>query len=422
MLYDLLIIGGGVSGFAAAITAARRGKTVCILEQGRKPLRKLAASGNGRGNLFHLQPKENRYHGDAAFAMQVLGSHAAEEAAAFWQGIGVSLTTEQEVLVYPSSLWAQSAVDALLYTTQSLQVTMLVNANVQNAVRTEHGFLVSGMQGVTLPAEKRNKKGELLLTWQPAQWQGRQLLICGGGRASLQEDAPDAYALVRGFGHRQTPLTPALCALCTRKKPAAPLVGVRVRCACSLLAADGQCKRTSCGEALFAKDGVSGIAVMDLARHATQGDWLSLDLRQAACADADADLSAWLQARCTLRKDALCGDLLTGALHPAIGAALLERCELNRDLPVSQLTPSQIQRLAHTMQDFRYELESPRPLQQAQVTAGGIETDGFHPQSLQSRLQPGLYCAGEMLNVDGDCGGFNLLFAAISGMRVGNSV
>ena len=422
MVYDLLIVGGGVSGFSAAITAARHGKTVCILEQGRKPLRKLAASGNGRGNLLNLHPNEARYHGDSAFAMQVLGNDAPQEAIQFWQSIGVSLTVEQQELLYPASLWAQSAVDALVLAANLLDVNIISNACAQKAEYQNQHFVVSGTLGIPVFPEKPNKNKEPQVKTEPAHWRAHRLLVCGGGRAALREGSPDTYALMQTFGHTLTPLLPALCALRTKEKPSEHLQGVRVRCTCSLLNQDGKCKRQSAGEALFAKDGISGIAVMDLARYVSEADILSLDLREAVCGNAGINLFDWLKNRRALLQNRKCGDFLTGAVHPALFTEVLKRCRLRDEEQVFNLSDDLLWRIADVLIHFNYELKGPRSFEQAQVTAGGIVASDFDPITLQSHLQPGLYAAGEMLNVDGDCGGFNLLFALMSGIRVGESM
>lgn len=427
MRYDLLIVGGGMAGFAAAITAAERGLTVCVAEAARKPLRKLSRSGNGRGNLFNRSVSAECYHGDPAFAAAVLGTDAPKRAADFWLRAGVSLCEEADGLMYPSSFLASCAADALLTRAEALSVTVRCGLRVTGIARAAAGFHVNAVQtrfaedgvrknGKAKPGEAISAENVIL--------EAKNVLLCGGGPASAQAGDATAYALAESLGHHTAELRPALCGLCTETVPARLLQGVRVKAALRLMRGDNA-MRESAGEVLFTADGVSGIAVMQLSCEARRGDLLVMDLTRAVCGDGTADAEVWLRERAARMTALPAEKLLTGAAHPALAAELLLRADVTGNRlrePVRQLSADTLRRLANAITSYEWPVAGTRGMDQAQVTAGGLCTDEFDPATLESRLCPGLYAAGEMLDVNGDCGGYNLLFAAIGGIKVGEAI
>ena len=200
-----------------------------------------------------------------------------------------------------------------------------------------------------------------------------------------------------------------------------------------LLDGRGACLAHSCGEALFAPDGVSGIAAMQLARWWQPGCSLRMDLREAVLGpraadheEALAETARLLRVRAQHREGCRLIELLTGAAPPALNEALLRAAGLERHAAspladLAALLPNAFAALAQAIVDFRVPITGTRGFDAAQVTAGGVMTDGFDPRTLQSRLCPGLHAAGEVLDVDGACGGFNLMFATASGLLAGGA-
>ena len=373
-----LIIGGGAAGMAAAVAAARAGQAVTVLERGRRPLKKLGVTGNGRGNLLNAGAPD--YPGGASFAAQVLAAMPYDRLAAFWEDLGVPLRLEEEGRVYPASFLASAAVDALLLAARRLGVEIIVNARVA---------------------------------------------VLDGS----------AYGLLTAFGHELTPIRPALCALLAPPEPLRALAGLRARASLRLVDGRGACLAHSCGEALFAPDGVSGIAAMQLARWWQPGCSLHMDLREAVLGpraaqatgpEALAETARLLRVRAQNREGCRLIELLTGAAPPALNEALLRAAGLERHAAspladLAALLPNVFAALAQAIVDFRVPITGTRGFDAAQVTAGGVMTDGFDPRTLQSRLCPGLHAAGEVLDVDGACGGFNLMFATASGLLAGGA-
>jgi len=404
----VVIIGGGAAGMAAAIAAAKRGRRVTVLERGRKALKKLGVTGNGRGNL--LNRGKAQYFGDADFAKAALRNMPYERIAAFLEEAGIPLVHEAEGRMYPSSYLAASAVDALKWQADALGVEIVVNTRAVRIEKNAKGFCVHAARTVFAPditlKSGRVKPGEAIGEEACSFACDRVIVAAGGAAAPVHGTDGTAYGLLTEHGHTLTPLRPALSALTTNQKTVEGLNGQRVKAKLTLHSPDGALLHTSEGEALFAEDGVSGIAAMQLARFAYDGCVLHMDLRLAVTGDENADVSAWLKRRMQTRDQRT---LLTGAASPALANALWRRAGQNVD------------KLAEVIADFPVPLTGVRGFDSAQVTAGGVKTADFDPATMGSRLVPGLYAAGEVLDVDGACGGFNLMFAFACGLLAGGA-
>ncbi len=416
-----IIIGAGASGIVAGIVAAEQGQSVIIMDKNRKALKKLGVTGNGRGNV--LNAGKARFYGDADFANRVLSHMPMEKVKAFLERMGIVLWTDEEGRVYPSAQQASVVVDALLYRAKRLGVRIVLSTKVEE-MRCEKGqFHLTCTQSFYekdhAKASGKTKLGALVETKQQSYFADRVIVAVGGKAAKAHGTDGTSYALMTSFGHTCTALKPALSALITDMKPLKGLEGLRVRGTFTLQNKDGETLHQSIGEALFAKDGISGIAPMQLSRFYEEGCTLHMNLSKMLTGQDDS--TAWLTERMASDPDLPLSQCMMGCCALPLYEAIARQAKVSLDnRPVSACEKSQRESLGRVIGNFVVSVTGVRDFDQAQVTAGGIDPLHLSPATMQSNQQSGLYAVGEVLNVDGDCGGFNLLFAFASGMLAGS--
>ena len=400
----IAIIGGGASGMAAALWAAKNGNEVLLLERQARVGRKLLATGNGRCNLSNTKLDFSNYHGeDPDFAKFALDSYPVEDTLAWFDSLGLYTITEDSGRVYPYSDQANSVVDVLRFALQRANVEVLTDFEVTKARKTADGFLVeSREQQITCD---------------------KLIIACGGLAGTKLGGTMSGYQLLRSFGHHATKLRPALVQIKSDWQGCASLKGVRANCHAAIYHNDTLYSQ-SIGELHFTQYGLSGPVIFEISRDVCQGsgDWVcKLDFIPDISADKLENIL-----RCRRNKDLLVEDFLTGILHNRLGRILTQAAQLRSNLPSSELTDRDIQELCRVMKGFEVSLTETLGMDSAQVTAGGILTAEFNPETMESRLVSGLYACGEVLDIDGDCGGFNLQWAwssgAVAGVNAGGNV
>ena len=392
------IIGGGASGMAAALAAAENPHAqVTILERQARVGRKLLATGNGRCNLTNLHAADRGYHGsDPDFSGPALRAFDPEATLAWFRGLGLYTVAEASGKVYPYSDQANSVVDVLRLGLEKENIRLLTGYEVQKLQKTGDVFLVTN--------------GEIPLEFD------RLIVACGGLAGSKLGGTMAGYKLLGKLGHRCTRLRPALVQLKTDWSGVGALKGVRANCHVRILR-DGALFARSTGEIQFTEYGVSGPVIFEISRDvcAEKGDW-------RCCLDflpelSEGELFSELQRR--RQRSLPLEELLTGILHNRLGRVLTKAAGIKGSQLVSQLTDPELREVCRAAKSFEITLSEPMGMDSAQVTAGGVITDQFDPNTLQSRLVPGLYACGEVLDVDGDCGGYNLQWAWSSGRCAG---
>lgn len=391
----VMIIGGGASGMMAALTASEnRENHVLLLERQARVGRKLLATGNGRCNLSNLNISLAHYHGQTPeFCRYALKEFGVERTLAFFHSLGLLTTAEESGRIYPRSDSANSVVDVL-------RLTLEQRANVE---------IVTGCE----VSELRRKKGEFFALSGENRYSADRVIVCAGGAAGGKLGGTDlGYRLLASFGHSKTKICPALVQLRTDTAYVRSLKGVR----CVARARYGGQERT--GEVQFTDYGVSGPLIFELSREAAcrGGGELLLDLLPET---TEEELCMMLRSRCENLPGLKCEDLLTGMLHNRLGRTLLRFCGCSLDTLCGALSAPQLARIAHGIKHFALPVLGAMGLEGAQVTAGGVRTEEFFNTTLESRLCPGLYAAGEVLDIDGDCGGYNLQWAWSSGHLAG---
>lgn len=392
------IIGGGASGMAAAITAAQcAGAQVLLLERQARVGRKLQATGNGRCNLTNLHTLEGGYHGlEPDFVRNALQEYPPEETLRWFLKLGLLTVAEESGRVYPYSDQANSVVDILRFALEKPNIQVCTGTEVQRVKKDASGFRLEAA-GQTLSCD-------------------RLIVACGGLAGSKLGGTMSGYQILRSLGHHCTKLRPSLVQIKTDWPGIAALKGVRANCHAAIYRDGAQFCQGS-GEIQFTDQGISGPVIFEISRDVCRekGDWVcTLDLLPQLSRE---ELEKMLISRrgTTLPN----GELLTGILHNRLGRVVTQSCGLSLNGAAADLTEEEIRRVADAAKCFSLSLREPLGMDSAQVTAGGILTGEFDPQTLESRLVPGLYACGEVLDVDGDCGGYNLQWAWSSGRVAG---
>ena len=390
------IIGGGASGLVAAITAAERGNEVTLYERQARVGRKLMSTGNGRCNLTNMGCSIEHYHGaDAAFIRPALDAFGAEEAMEFFSDLGLITVAEPSGRVYPFSDQAGSVLDVLRFRCDALGVVTRTGTEVRRIKKRADGFEV----------ETEEEKALF----------DRVIIACGGAAGAKVGGASLGYELLRGFGHRITELRPALVQIKTDAKYIKSLKGVRAQAGVELRK-DGKTIVTGAGEVQFTEYGLSGPAIFDISRWASEGCEIRLDLAPDM---GKKELIDYLRQRAAELPELTAEDILTGFLHNRLGSTAVRYAGISLNTKLSSIGFSDILKIADAVKGFAAEVYGTLGFDSAQVTCGGADTKEFKPETLESRIVPGLYACGEVLDVDGDCGGYNLAWAWASGRRAG---
>jgi len=394
------IIGAGASGMAAALAAAENPDVqVVLMERQARVGRKLSATGNGRCNLTNLHADHSCYHGEEPhFAATAMLQYDVEDTLKWFSSLGLYTVTEESGRVYPYSDQANSVVDVLRFALEKPNIQLLTGFEVKKVKKTEEGFRVESTDEVIFC--------------------DKLIIACGGLAGTKLGGSMAGYKLLRSLGHKCTKLRPALVQLKSDWKGCVSLKGVRANCHAAIFH-DGILHSESTGELQFTEFGLSGPVMFEGSRDACQGggSWVcKLDFLP----DKE---EAWLLQELLRRRETTwkAEDLLTGILHNRLGRVLSQAVGISGYVPIAQLDEEDIAAVVRAVKAFEVVLTEPMGMEAAQVTAGGMFTSEFDPRTMESRLVPGLYACGEVLDIDGDCGGYNLQWAWSSGRLAGGN-
>ena len=393
----VIVVGGGASGMTAALAAAEQGAVVTLLERQARLGRKLAATGNGRCNLTNVRTSPAHYHGEnASFCTAALEFETVAGSLNRFREMGLLTVQEEDGKVYPMSDHAGSVVDVLRFSL------------------AESG--VSVRCGCCVESIRIDGKAYRLFCGEESYTADHVVIACGGAAGGRLGGVYDGYRLLEGLGHHCTLLKPALVQLRTDGKAVRGLKGVRTQARVRVIR-DGAVVAEELGEVQFTEYGLSGPAVFAIAREAVKGEGSSVSL------DLFPDLSqeelfAHLQHRIHTRPQLTMDDLFTGTVQNRLGRVLVSAAGFSGSLPLRQ-AESGLRAITRLAKAFSFQIIGDLGFDQAQVTSGGICTEEFDKNTMESLICPGLYACGEVLDIDGDCGGFNLQWAWSSGRMAG---
>lgn len=401
--YDAAVVGGCAAGMAAAINAKRLNPklNIVIIEKLPRLGKKILATGNGRCNLTNIGAVASDYK-NSDFVAEVFEKYPPEMVVGFFESMGLLTYTDSEGRVYPRSNMAASVLDVLRCEVDGLGIEVICDTPVTQIKKQNGGFEING------------------------EFFCKKLIIATGGKASPSQGSDGSgYALAKQLGHTVTRLYPSLVPLTVREN-IKPLKGIRARNVELTLKTDRVLKKTR-GELLFTDNGISGIAAMELASVAEE----TLDYVKCKTftnVDFVPDMSMTELVDYLLKVKDIKGyctmDMLfSGILPKTIGIEICKADSLyKQDKRILQLNRRELVSLAQKVKNFELEIIGTKGFANAQVTSGGICVEEINPETMESSVCKGLFFAGEIVDVDAPCGGYNLQWAFSSGLVAGENI
>lgn len=406
-LKRVIVIGGGASGLMAAIMAAREGAKVILAEKNRQAGKKLLVTGNGRCNFTNRRQELSCYRSEhPELIPKVLEAFSMEDTVAFFEELGI-LVKDRSGYLYPNSGQASSIADVLRLEIQRLSRQHLI----KEAYNTE-----------VLAVEKQD--GVFKVRTEGWTYEGEAVILaCGSEAAPRTGSTGDGYCFARELGHQIIPPLPALTGVYARENDRGTLAGVRMDAKVTLLIDKEVCIVEE-GEVQFASYGLSGIPVFQVSRYVSRA------LKEDSTCEIDLDLcpSYTVQKLEELLKNKKRSeyagtrtgtDILLGMFPEKLSQILLARAGISLKKKRWEWTSADCRRLAEQIKGLRFHIFGCRGYEQAQVCTGGVPLTELKGISMESAIVPGLYFSGELLDVDGACGGYNLQWAWSSGFLAG---
>ncbi|WP_288571268.1 NAD(P)/FAD-dependent oxidoreductase [uncultured Mitsuokella sp.] len=404
---QILVIGAGPAGMMAAIRAAENGAAVTLLEKMKRPGRKMMITGKGRCNITNAAdvPEIIRnIHGNGAFLNSSMRAFDNQDVMEFFRQQGVPVKVERGNRVFPVSDKAQDVVDAMVHRLHELDVRIELEMPVADILLQE-----GRVAGV------RTKSG--------AHYKADAVILAVGGASYPGTGSTgDGYEMAKKLGHTVVPLRPSLVPLETEEEWVKDVQGLSLRNVRATLLAGGEKVQEMFGEMMFTHFGVTGPIILSMSRRAAkclaEGKFVEVELNlKPALTPEKLDARIQRDFEQHIRKS-LKNGLLDLLPHKLI-EPVLDCAYLDPEKPVHQVTAEERHRLAETLQHLTLTIAKTRPLAEAIVTAGGVSVREINPKTMESKLVPGLYFAGEVVDVDAYTGGYNLQAAFSMGNAAG---
>lgn len=403
MKYDLIVIGAGPGGLMAAIACAEAGLNVLVLEKNDQPGKKLLATGGGQCNLTHDMPLDafsEKYYEKSRYVRKVLYHLPPEALRSYFESLGVALEVTPQGKVFPKSKKASEVLEALLKKLKANHGVLIGKAAVERIQRSKDGFSIEAATGA---------------------YEARAVLIATGGKSypSLGTSG-DGYALAQSLGHTIAPLRPALAPVKITEDALADLAGISIPEASVSLWRKNKKVKEYAGDLLFTHEGLSGPVILNNSRDIMARDVLKLNLARFNDEESFAKgMAAHLNAygKYTVRKSLDYYDVPRRVMDK-----VLELSGIPLELKSAEITRVQRNALVKTLLGLAVTVKEVGGFDEAMATAGGVLTTEVNPGTMESRQTAGLYFAGEVMDVDGITGGFNLQFAFSSGYTAAQGI
>lgn len=403
-MYDVIVVGGGASGMTAAIFAAKRQLSVLIIDHKERLGKKILATGNGKCNYTNLYQEQDCYRGQhPEFAMEVLRQFDQNQTIAFFRSLGIEPKIKQGY-VYPYSLQAQAVTQVLMMELKRLRVKISLSNHISSVEKKDSIFLVSTKNYT---------------------YEGKSVVLATGGCASQVHGSDGSgYKLAKMFGHRVIEPFPALVQLKTKQAAQKDMSGVRLEASAQLYCNQKLLAKQN-GEFLFTDYGISGIPILQMSRFASdklkQFEQVELVLDYFPDMTTE-ELMQMLQTRANYNKTKTLEEFFTGILPAKAIPNLIQRLNESSKTTLDQIDDRMFAQMVSELKNDVMTITGTTGFEQAQVSAGGVDTSQVNPKTMESLIVNDLYMTGELLDIDGTCGGYNLQFAWSSGATAGNAI
>ncbi len=402
----VIVVGGGAAGMMAAVSARRMGAQVTILERNPRVGKKILATGNGRCNFTNINTDITYYHGNnPKFAYSALSNFTIDDTIGFFEKLGIAHKVEDFGKVFPMSDQASSILDVFLYELYDLGVNIVCDAYVKDITSNNDKFVIELDNGTV--------------------YRGDRVILATGGKAMPSSGSDgNGYDLASRLGHNILDVFPALVQLMLEGSFFKRIEGVKFVGTAEVIHNNKSIVKDR-GDILFANYGVSGPPILQISRKAAE---LLNDGKEAHLKITIVDTMSKEELRKLINKRFQIGAKkpldfsLVGLINKRLIPVVLAEAGIN-DVrrPVAHLSAKEQERIVDILTDWRFRIRRTKSWSSAQVTAGGVDTKGIDQNTMESKSVKGLFFAGEMVDIDGDCGGFNLQWAWSSGFIAGQS-
>ena len=400
---NVLIIGGGASGLMAAITAARGGAKVTVLEHQNQIGKKILVTGNGRCNFTNIDQNPAHYHSESPRTMEVcLKQFTAQDTIAFFRELGI-FSKNRNGYLYPHSDAASAVQEVLRMECEHLKVKLACQTKIKEI----------------------EKKGNKFFVHTPGwTYEGDRLILAAGSKAMSSTGSDGSgYELAKSMGHKVIDPYPALVQLLSKEKCLNTLAGLRTDAKVTLFV-DENLIASNRGEVQFNANNISGIPVFQISGEAAKA--LAAEKKCHAVLDFLPDFTAKLLISFMDKRISTGGykssvNFLTGLFPKKLSEVLCDCAGLSRKIPAEQWKEDDIINLCKQIKNFKIQIDGTNGFDHAQCCGGGVSLEEIDPLTMESIKVPGLHFCGELLDVYGDCGGYNLQWAWTSGYLAGKA-
>lgn len=394
------VIGGGAAGIFSALVASEKHE-VTIFERNDRIGKKLLATGNGRCNLTNVSVERKNFHGDGDFAYKIYKKFDNETAVKYFEDLGILTTTKESGKIYPRSLTAASVLNVFLEELENRNIELKTDKYINKIEKIKNRFKIH--------------------TKEESYTFDRVIMATGGMSMASSGSDGNGYKLLKDLGHTVLETHPALVQLKLKSNFLKHLSGTKVEGVCYLLK-DGKVIKERSGDILFTDYGISGPPILDLSRYVLDGNYrLRFSIVNDLMTEEDKNDFLEYFYRTISSKDMTLERFLIGILNKKFIHYVLKTLDLDRNMKIMDLDPSKSYELLKLLTESEFEIIGNNGYKNSQVTVGGISTKEIN-ENMESKIVNGLYIVGEILNIDGDCGGYNLQWAWSSAYVAASSI